>query len=151
MLEKARRQDPLLVGRKVLVVDDDVRNIFALNTVLERYGMQVVFAESAQEGIDLLEREPGVELVLMDVMMPEMDGYQAMRAIRGMERFGHLPILALTAKAHEGRPREVPGGRRVRLHHQAGGHRQAAQPAARLAARAARRQRPSAQRTEASE
>jgi CheY-like chemotaxis protein len=102
MLEKARHMDPLLVGRKVLVVDDDVRNIFALNTVLERHGMKVVFAESAQDGINLLEREPGVELVLMDVMMPEMDGYQAMRAIRGMERFNHLPILALTAKAMKG-------------------------------------------------
>ncbi|MFL5345250.1 MAG: response regulator, partial [Hyalangium sp.] len=102
MLEKARHMDPLLVNRKVLVVDDDVRNIFALNTVLERYGMKVVFAESAQEGISLLEREAGVELVLMDVMMPEMDGYQAMQAIRGMERFAHLPILALTAKAMKG-------------------------------------------------
>jgi len=102
MLEKARHMDPLLVGRKVLVVDDDVRNIFALNTVLERFGMKVVFAESAQEGITLLEREPGVELVLMDVMMPEMDGYQAMRTIREMERFVYLPILALTAKAMKG-------------------------------------------------
>ncbi len=102
MLEKARHMDPLLVGRKVLVVDDDVRNIFALNTVLERYGMKVVFAESAKDGISLLERDPEVELVLMDVMMPEMDGYQAMRAIRGMERLAHLPILALTAKAMKG-------------------------------------------------
>ncbi|HVG64339.1 MAG TPA: response regulator, partial [Hyalangium sp.] len=102
MLEKARHMDPLLVGRKVLVVDDDVRNIFALNTVLERHGMKVVFAESAQDGIHLLEHEPGVELVLMDVMMPEMDGYQAMRAIRGMERFALMPILALTAKAMKG-------------------------------------------------
>jgi CheY-like chemotaxis protein len=102
MLEKARHSDPLLVGRKVLVVDDDVRNIFALNTVLERYGMKVAFAESAKEGISLLEREADVELVLMDVMMPEMDGYQAMRAIRGMERLAHLPILALTAKAMKG-------------------------------------------------
>ncbi|MDC0710934.1 HAMP domain-containing protein [Stigmatella sp. ncwal1] len=102
MLEKARERDPLLVGRKVLVVDDDVRNIFALNTVLERYGMKVGFAESGAEGIALLEKDAEVELVLMDVMMPEMDGYQAMRAIRGMERFAHLPILALTAKAMKG-------------------------------------------------
>jgi CheY-like chemotaxis protein len=64
--------------------------------------MKVVFAESAQEGIHLLEHEVGVELVLMDVMMPEMDGYQAMRAIRGMDRFAHMPILALTAKAMKG-------------------------------------------------
>jgi HAMP domain-containing protein/signal transduction histidine kinase/CheY-like chemotaxis protein len=102
MLEKARQMDPMLVGRKVLVVDDDVRNIFALNTLLERYGMKVVFAENAKEGISLLERDPAVELVLMDVMMPEMDGYQAMRAIRRMERLANLPILALTAKAMKG-------------------------------------------------
>ncbi|MDY7225860.1 HAMP domain-containing protein [Hyalangium rubrum] len=102
MLEKARHMDPMLVGRKVLVVDDDVRNIFALNTVLERYGMKVAFAENAKEGISLLERDPAVELVLMDVMMPEMDGYQAMRAIRASERLAHLPILALTAKAMKG-------------------------------------------------
>jgi HAMP domain-containing protein/signal transduction histidine kinase/CheY-like chemotaxis protein len=102
MLEKARQMDPMLVGRKVLVVDDDVRNIFALNTLLERYGMKVAFAENAKEGIGLLERDPNVELVLMDVMMPEMDGYQAMRAIRRMERFAQLPILALTAKAMKG-------------------------------------------------
>ncbi|HEX8703844.1 MAG TPA: response regulator, partial [Myxococcaceae bacterium] len=102
MLEKARQMDPMLVGRKVLVVDDDVRNIFALNTLLERYGMKVVFAENAKEGISLLERDPAVELVLMDVMMPEMDGYQAMRAIRRMERLAQLPILALTAKAMKG-------------------------------------------------
>ncbi|MFP2932831.1 response regulator, partial [Pyxidicoccus sp. 3LG] len=102
MLEKARERDPLLVGRKVLVVDDDVRNIFALNTVLERYGMKVAFAESAREGLSLLEKDAEIELVLMDVMMPEMDGYQAMRAIRRMERVSHLPILALTAKAMKG-------------------------------------------------
>ena len=102
MLEKARERDPLLVGRKVLVVDDDVRNIFALNTVLERYGMKVAFAESAREGLEQLEKSADIELVLMDVMMPEMDGYQAMRAIRRMERFAHLPILALTAKAMKG-------------------------------------------------
>ncbi|MCP3100933.1 HAMP domain-containing protein [Myxococcus sp. K15C18031901] len=102
MLEKARERDPLLVNRKVLVVDDDVRNIFALNTVLERYGMKVAFAESAREGLALLETEGDIELVLMDVMMPEMDGYQAMRAIRRMDRVAHLPILALTAKAMKG-------------------------------------------------
>ncbi|MCP3136137.1 HAMP domain-containing protein [Pyxidicoccus xibeiensis] len=102
MLEKARERDPLLVGRKVLVVDDDVRNIFALNTVLERYGMKVAFAESAREGLTLLDKDTDIELVLMDVMMPEMDGYQAMRAIRRMERVSHLPILALTAKAMKG-------------------------------------------------
>jgi HAMP domain-containing protein/signal transduction histidine kinase/DNA-binding response OmpR family regulator len=102
MLEKAREKDPLLLNRKVLVVDDDVRNIFALNTVLERYGMKVAFAESAREGISLLEKDGDIELVLMDVMMPEMDGYQAMRTIRRMERLAHLPILALTAKAMKG-------------------------------------------------
>jgi CheY-like chemotaxis protein len=102
MLEKAKERDPLLVDRKVLVVDDDVRNIFALTTVLERYGMKVVYAESGKEGIALLESSPGVELVLMDVMMPEMDGYEAMRTIRGRKEFEGLPILALTAKAMKG-------------------------------------------------
>ena len=70
------------MSERVLVVDDDMRNIFALNTVLERYGMKVAFAENAKEGISLLERDPAVELVLMDVMMPEMDGPTLLREMR---------------------------------------------------------------------
>jgi CheY-like chemotaxis protein len=89
----------MLAGRKVLIVDDDVRNIFALTSALEGYGMKVVHAENGQEGIELLQATPRIEAVLMDIMMPEMDGYEAISAIREMEDFKHLPIIALTAKA----------------------------------------------------
>ena len=99
MLEKFHRTDPVLAGRKVLVVDDDVRNIFALTSALEAHRMEVVHAENGQEGIDLLKATPDIEAVLMDIMMPEMDGYEAITAIRQMETFKHLPIIALTAKA----------------------------------------------------
>jgi CheY-like chemotaxis protein len=99
MLEKFHRNDPVLAGRKVLVVDDDVRNIFALTSALEAHNMEVIHAENGQEGIDLLQSSPGVEAVLMDIMMPEMDGYEAITAIRRMDEFKQLPIIALTAKA----------------------------------------------------
>ncbi|HLR05934.1 MAG TPA: response regulator, partial [Pyrinomonadaceae bacterium] len=99
LLEQLQRRDPLLAGRKVLIVDDDVRNIFALTSALEGYNMTVVHAENGQEGIELLRSTPGVEAVLMDIMMPEMDGYEAISAIRQMEEFRQLPIIALTAKA----------------------------------------------------
>ncbi|CAN5707485.1 HAMP domain-containing protein [soil metagenome] len=99
MLEKFHRSDPVLAGRKVLVVDDDVRNIFALTSALEAHHMDVVHAENGQEGIDLLKSTPGIEAVLMDIMMPEMDGYEAIAAIRQMEMFKQLPVIALTAKA----------------------------------------------------
>ncbi len=99
MLEQLHRRDPVLAGRKVLVVDDDVRNIFALTSVLESHEMQVVHAENGREGIELLDGTPGIEVVLMDIMMPGMDGYEAIREIRQDERFKSLPIIALTAKA----------------------------------------------------
>jgi len=99
MLEKFHRTDPVLAGRKVLVVDDDVRNIFALTSALEAHRMEVVHAENGQEGIDLLKATPDIEAVLMDIMMPEMDGYEAITAIRQMAEFKDLPIIALTAKA----------------------------------------------------
>ena len=89
----------MLAGRKVLIVDDDVRNIFALTSALECYNMKVVHAENGQEGIELLQATPGIEAVLMDIMMPEMDGYEAITAIRKMDDFKQLPIIALTAKA----------------------------------------------------
>ena len=94
--------DRRLAGRRVLVVDDDVRNIFALTAVLERQGLEVLHAESAREGLALLERAPEVDLILMDVMMPELDGYQAMSAIRARPRFARLPIVAVTARAMKG-------------------------------------------------
>jgi CheY-like chemotaxis protein/signal transduction histidine kinase/HAMP domain-containing protein len=102
MLEALHRTDPTLTGRTVLIVDDDVRNIFALTTFLERSEMKVVYAESGREGIARLQEMPEVDVVLMDVMMPEMDGYETIRAIRDMSKFRHLPIIAVTAKAMKG-------------------------------------------------
>jgi HAMP domain-containing protein/CheY-like chemotaxis protein/signal transduction histidine kinase len=102
MLHDTEQAAAELAGRKVLIVDDDLRNIFALTTVLERYNMDVVFAENGRDGIDMLEKDSQIEIVLMDVMMPEMDGYDTMRAIRQNERFKNLPIITLTAKAMKG-------------------------------------------------
>ncbi len=99
MLDRLHRSDDSLIGRKVLVVDDDVRNIFALSSVLERRGMEVVTAGTGHEALEILGQTEDVAIVLMDVMMPGMDGYQTMRAIRGTARFRRLPIVALTAKA----------------------------------------------------
>src|SRR5262249_8854850 len=93
---------PLVGGGKILIVDDDVRNLFALTSVLERHDLQVLHAESGGAGIRILESTPGIDLVLMDVMMPEMDGYETMRAIREKDRFHSLPIIAVTAKAMKG-------------------------------------------------
>jgi CheY-like chemotaxis protein len=94
--------DALLVGRKVLVVDDDVRNVFAVTSVLERRGMVVRYATSGREAIEVLRTDSGVDAVLMDIMMPDMDGYETMRSIRASSRFATLPIIALTAKAMGG-------------------------------------------------
>jgi CheY-like chemotaxis protein len=102
MLERLRQSDEALRGRKVLVVDDDVRNIFALTSLLEQHGMQVVTAETGTEAISLLDHDDDIDAVLMDIMMPEMDGYETMRKIRGNSRHRLLPILALTAKAMKG-------------------------------------------------
>jgi HAMP domain-containing protein/CheY-like chemotaxis protein len=94
--------DPMLAGRKVLVVDDDVRNIFALSSVLEQRGLKILHAENGRAGIELLKNAKDVDIVLMDIMMPEMDGYETMRAIRKLPEFQTLPIIALTAKAMKG-------------------------------------------------
>jgi CheY-like chemotaxis protein/signal transduction histidine kinase/HAMP domain-containing protein len=102
MIEEIDIADSGLAGRKVLIVDDDLRNIFALTTVLERHEMSVAFAENGKDGIEILEKDPSIEIVLMDIMMPEMDGYDTMRAIRKIERFKSLPIITLTAKAMKG-------------------------------------------------
>jgi CheY-like chemotaxis protein len=99
MLEQARRRDPVLRGRHALVVDDDVRNVFALTTLLERYGMRVSSAEGGADSLSVLSASPDVDVVLMDVMMPGMDGFEAMHRIRAMTGFEQLPIIALTAKA----------------------------------------------------
>jgi HAMP domain-containing protein/signal transduction histidine kinase len=89
-------------GQKVLIVDDDIRNVFALTSVLEQYGLTVLYAENGREGIEVLEQHEDVSLVLMDIMMPEMDGYATTEAIRRMPQFAGLPIIALTAKAMKG-------------------------------------------------
>ena len=102
MLERLHRSDEDLVGKAVLVVDDDVRNIFALSSVLERRGMKVLTASTGSEAIELLEHTDDLSIVLMDIMMPEMDGYQTMRRIRENPALQRLPIVALTAKAMKG-------------------------------------------------
>jgi len=102
MIAALHESDEPLSGRKVLVVDDDIRNIFALNSLLERHSMQVITATNGQEAIKLVESTDDLSLVLMDVMMPEMDGYETMRRIRSKHQFRLLPIIALTAKAMKG-------------------------------------------------
>ena len=102
MLERLHSSDEDLVGRTVLLVDDDARNIFALSSVLERRGMRVVTATTGREAIALLETTANVAIVLMDIMMPEMDGYETMRAMRERPALQRLPIIALTAKAMKG-------------------------------------------------
>ena len=102
MMKRVNMTDPRLNGKKVLVVDDDIRNIFALTSVLERQSMEVVYAENGKDGIEMLSKTPGIDGVLMDIMMPEMDGYQAMNAIRQIPKFKTVPIIAVTAKAMKG-------------------------------------------------
>jgi HAMP domain-containing protein/signal transduction histidine kinase/DNA-binding response OmpR family regulator len=102
MLDRLHRSDEALVGKTVLVVDDDVRNIFALSSVLERRGMRVLTAATGREAITTLESTPGLAIALLDIMMPEMDGYETIRAIRQNPSFRRLPIIALTAKAMKG-------------------------------------------------
>jgi HAMP domain-containing protein/signal transduction histidine kinase/CheY-like chemotaxis protein len=101
-LENLHQTDKVLAGKKVLVVDDDIRNIFALTSVLEWHNMVVVPAETGREAIDALQAEADIDIVLMDIMMPEMDGMDTMRAIRQLPRFKTLPIIAVTAKAMKG-------------------------------------------------
>jgi HAMP domain-containing protein/CheY-like chemotaxis protein/signal transduction histidine kinase len=102
MLDRLHRSDDALVGKKVLVVDDDVRNIFALSSVLERRGMTVLTAGTGREAIATLEAIPDMAIVLMDIMMPEMDGYETIQVMRQNGLFRRLPIIALTAKAMKG-------------------------------------------------
>ena len=102
MLERLNSSDEDLVGRTVLLVDDDARNIFALSSVLERRGMNVLTATTGAEAIALIEETPALAIVLMDIMMPEMDGYQTIEKIRQNRAYRRLPIIALTAKAMKG-------------------------------------------------
>jgi HAMP domain-containing protein/CheY-like chemotaxis protein/signal transduction histidine kinase len=102
MLDRLHQSDEALYGRKVLIVDDDVRNIFALSSVLERRGMSVLTAGTGREAISTIESTPDLAIVLMDIMMPEMDGYETMQVIRQNASLRRLPIIALTAKAMKG-------------------------------------------------
>src|SRR5205085_11367623 len=102
MLERLNSSDEDLVGRTVLLVDDDARNIFALSSVLERRGMRVLTATTGSEAIQLIDSTPDLAIVLMDIMMPEMDGYQTIEVIRARPGTRRLPIVALTAKAMKG-------------------------------------------------
>jgi CheY-like chemotaxis protein len=102
MLTKLHASDDDLIGRTVLLVDDDTRNIFALSSVLERRGMKVLTATNGSEAISMVESEPDIAMVLMDIMMPGMDGYETIEAIRTNHAFRRLPIVALTAKARKG-------------------------------------------------
>ena len=100
-LQQVHQVDPLLVGRKVLVVDDDLRNIFALTSVLEQHNIEVLHAETGRAGIEVLTRNPGVDLVLMDIMMPEMDGYETTRAIRRLPEFAGAADHRADGESHE--------------------------------------------------
>jgi CheY-like chemotaxis protein len=102
LLERLHNSNEALHNRKVLVVDDDARNIFALATLLENHEMEVITATNGRQAIELIQGTDDLNVVLMDIMMPEMDGYQTMREIRKDPRFRSLPILALTAKAMKG-------------------------------------------------
>jgi CheY-like chemotaxis protein len=97
-----RQSDRLLNGKKVLIVDDDMRNIFALSTVLEEHDMIIRSADNGRDAIKLLQEEPGIDIVLMDIMMPEMDGMETTREIRKIPELRNLPIVAVTAKAMKG-------------------------------------------------
>ncbi|MFS0860423.1 response regulator [Paenibacillus taichungensis] len=99
ILQKLHNKETLFEGKKILLVDDDIRNVFALSSVLEGYRMDVTFAENGREALEILDKNPEIDLVLMDMMMPEMDGYEAMTRIRQIPKFEKLPIIALTAKA----------------------------------------------------
>jgi signal transduction histidine kinase/CheY-like chemotaxis protein/HAMP domain-containing protein len=102
MIESLHEAKSVLAGKRVLVVDDDIRNIFAMTSVLERYDMRIASAETGRGAIESLQATPDVDVVLMDIMMPDMDGYDTMRAIRKLPKFRSLPIIALTAKAMKG-------------------------------------------------
>jgi CheY-like chemotaxis protein len=102
ILVEMRKNDSALADKKVLVIDDDLRNIFALTSLLEHHDIKVLHAENGRAGIELLRKTPDVDIILMDIMMPEMDGYETTQAIRKVPAFQNLPIIALTAKAMKG-------------------------------------------------
>ena len=101
-LAQTRKEDAILTGRTVLVIDDDIRNIFSMASALEEFGVDLHYAESGRAGIDLLRQHPEVDVVLVDIMMPDMDGYETMKEIRSLSNFANLPMIAVTAKAMKG-------------------------------------------------
>jgi CheY-like chemotaxis protein/two-component sensor histidine kinase len=98
-IESFRRHDPILRGRRIAIIDDDIRNIFSLTAVLEQHNVEVLHAENGREGIELVKGNSDIDAVLVDIMMPELDGYEVMRRIRKLKRFAGLPLIAVTAKA----------------------------------------------------
>ncbi len=102
MIESLHKTAAVLGGKKVLIVDDDIRNIFAMTSILEPHQMQIFSAETGKAAIETLQEHADMDVVLMDIMMPDMDGYDTMRAIRKLAKFRSLPIIALTAKAMKG-------------------------------------------------
>ena len=102
ILEELHQTGRVLEGKKVLIVDDDIRNIFAMTSLLEPHQMQILSSETGRGAVELLQHSPDIDVVLMDIMMPDMDGYDTMRTIRKLARFRSLPIIALTAKAMKG-------------------------------------------------
>ena len=99
---QSRHADVVLTGRTAVVIDDDIRNIFSLASALEEYGIELRYAESGRAGLELLDSMPSADMVLVDIMMPDMDGYETIREIRSRERFADLPVIAVTAKAMKG-------------------------------------------------
>jgi CheY-like chemotaxis protein len=102
MIENLRLREDVLANKTILVVDDDVRNLFALTTAFERHNIKTITAESGQEAINILGENLAVDMVLMDIMMPEMDGYETTQKIRREHKNSNLPIIAVTAKAMKG-------------------------------------------------
>ena len=101
-LAQTRKEDAILTGRKALVIDDDIRNIFSMASALEEFGVDLHYAESGRAGLDLLRQQPDIDIVLVDIMMPDMDGYETIREIRSIAGFASLPVIAVTAKAMKG-------------------------------------------------
>ena len=101
-IQKLHQTETVLKDKKILIVDDDIRNIFAMTSLLERYDMRILSAETGKTALDQLLATTDIDAVLMDIMMPDMDGYDTMRAIRKFAKFRTLPVIALTAKAMKG-------------------------------------------------
>ena len=112
----SNRQSSFLANRKILVVDDDARNIYAIKSILTRQAMNVIYAENGRLGIDMLLENPDVECILMDIMMPVLDGYETIKEIRKLPQFSKLPIIALTAKAMKGDREKCLNAGSFRLH-----------------------------------